>query len=144
MIEATFDFGHVTVITDLYLKASLPSFLGMGRSVSKLIDCVSFESAVTYWFHSYPEWHQGCIRLGGGCIRLTGSLLFVNFDLLVSLTAPQVTVLHGCFIFLLIAFYSYRINNVYCQGQSVTIISYLVTFSGCVLTFDKLTLFFMA
>lgn len=55
MIEATFDFGHVTVITEFYLKASLPSFLGMGQSVSKLIEYVSFESAVTYWFYSYPE-----------------------------------------------------------------------------------------
>lgn len=101
MIEATFNFGHVTVIIDFYLESSLPSFLGMGPSVSKLMECVSFESAVTYWFYSYPGWHQGCIGLGGGCIRFTGSLLFVNFDLLVSLTAPQVS---GTWLFHFLAY----------------------------------------
>lgn len=60
----------------------------------------------------YPVWHQGLIWvwLGGSCIWFTGSLLVIEFDLLVSLT-PQVTVLSGYFISLLRAIILYSSTN---------------------------------
>lgn len=42
MIKAPFHSGHMKVITDFYLEASLPLFLGMRQSVSKLIEFIGF------------------------------------------------------------------------------------------------------